>query len=193
MNAISAVSVQPSAAGQVKRHGVAAVLDDQTTLDRVHGITSQINEELVVEPTLDALVNRIQGGYRPRVLILDLSGAVAPIEELSAARAIGGAELKILAFGTVNDVLLFRDLRDAGATDYLVKPVNQEALTAALENDHAAAGDGRGFGQVVAFIGSRGGVGTTTTVVSCAWLLGERRQKRIALVDLDLHYGTVAL
>jgi pilus assembly protein CpaE len=193
MSAFSAVSVQPGAARKAERQGVAAVLEDQTALDHVHGITRQLNEELVVEPTLDALVNRIQGGYRPRVLILDLSGSVAPIEELSAARAIGGAELKILALGSVNDVLLFRDLRDAGATDYLVKPVSQEALTAALENDHAAAGDGGGFGQVVAFVGSRGGVGTTTTVVSCAWLLGEKRQKRIALVDLDLHYGTVAL
>jgi pilus assembly protein CpaE len=90
---------------------------------------------------------------------LFFSDSVAPIEELSAARAIGGAELKILALGSVNDVLLFRDLRDAGATDYLVKPVSQEALTAALENDYAAARDGGGFGQVVAFIGSRGGVG----------------------------------
>jgi pilus assembly protein CpaE len=192
MSAIS-VSAQRSAARQFERHGVAAVLNDQTALDRVHGITCQLDEELIVEPTLDALVNRIQDGYRPRVLILDLSDSVAPIEELRAARTIGGAELKILIFGAVNDVLLFRDLRSAGATDYLVKPVSEEALTAALGNDYAAAGNGQGFGQVVAFVGSRGGVGTTTAVVSCAWLLGEKRQKRIALVDLDLHFGTVAL
>jgi hypothetical protein len=72
MSAFSAVSVQPSAARKAERQGVAAVLEDQTALDHVHGIARQLNEELVVEPTLDALVNRIQGGYRPRVLILDL-------------------------------------------------------------------------------------------------------------------------
>jgi pilus assembly protein CpaE len=36
-------------------------------------------------------------------------------------------------------------------------------------------------------------VGTTTTAVSCAWLLGEKRRERTALIDLDLHFGTVGL
>jgi pilus assembly protein CpaE len=42
-------------------------------------------------------------------------------------------------------------------------------------------------------MGSRGGVGATTAAVSCAWLLAEERQEATALVDLDLHFGTVAL
>jgi len=54
------------------------------------------------------------------------------------------------------------------------------------------AADG-GLGQVVVFVGSRGGVGTTTTAVGCAWLLAEDRGEQTALLDLDLHFGTVAL
>jgi len=95
--------------------------------------------------------------------------------------------------GTVNDVGLFRDLLAAGATDYLVKPVSREGLTAALQNQNASAANGSGLGEVVAFVGCRGGVGATTTAVSCAWLLGEQRKQRTALVDLDLHFGTVGL
>ncbi len=38
----------------------------------------------------------------------------------------------------------------------------------------AAAGDG-GLGQVIVFVGSRGGVGATTAAVGCAWLLAEDR------------------
>jgi pilus assembly protein CpaE len=196
MSALAAVSPQSSAAKKVERHGVAAVLEDQTTLDRVQGIMRelQLDEELVLEPTLDAVMRRIREGYAPRVLILDLSDSAAPIAELSAARSMGGSELKILAFGTVNDVGLFRDLLAAGATDYLVKPVGREALSAALENRQANTANGsNGLGQVVAFIGCRGGVGTTTTAVSCAWLLGEKRRERTALIDLDLHFGTVGL
>src|SRR5207248_10519514 len=49
------------------------------------------------------------------------------------------------------------------------------------------------LGQVIGFTGSRGGVGTTTTAVSCAWLIAEERSERVALVDLDLHFGTIAL
>jgi pilus assembly protein CpaE len=95
--------------------------------------------------------------------------------------------------GTVNDVALFRDLLSAGASDYLVKPSTREALSAVLERKSLEVGTtADGLGQVIAFVGSRGGVGATTSAVSCAWILAERRE-RIALVDLDLHFGTVAL
>jgi pilus assembly protein CpaE len=93
----------------------------------------------------------------------------------------------------VNDVALFRDLLAAGATDYVVKPVSREALAAALEKRSAATAGTGGLGQVIAFIGSRGGVGTTMTAVSCAWTLAEKHNQPTALLDLDLHFGTVAL
>ena len=106
---------------------------------------------------------------------------------------MGGEEIKIVALGVVNDVALFRDLLAAGATDYVVKPVSREALAAALEKRTSTATVGGGLGQVIAFIGSRGGVGTTMTAVSCAWILSEKRNEPTALLDLDLHFGTVAL
>ena len=51
---------------------------------------------------MDAALRRIREGGNPRVLILDLSDSTAPIAELSAARSVGGGDLKILALGTVN-------------------------------------------------------------------------------------------
>jgi pilus assembly protein CpaE len=121
--------------------------------------------------------------------------STAPIAELSAARSVGGTDLKLLALGTVNDVSLFRDLLAAGASDYLVKPISREALAIGLERQTSSAsgGPGGGLGQIIAFIGSRGGVGTTTAAVGCAWLLSERHKENTVLVDLDLHFGTVAL
>lgn len=178
------------------REGIVAVLQDQPTLDRIQGLIRelQLDDELNLEPTLDAALRRIREGGHPRVLILDLSDSTAPIAELSAARSVGGGELKILALGTVNDVGLFRDLLAAGASDYLVKPVSREALAIGLEKRASSAtGAGAGLGQVIAFIGSRGGVGTTTTAVGFAWLLAEQHNQNTVLVDLDLHFGTVAL
>lgn len=196
MRAASAAST-PAAGKKIDREGVLGVLQDQATLDRVQGIIRelQLDDELTLDPTLDAALRRMREGAAPRVLILDLSDSTAPIAELSAARSVGGTDLKILALGTVNDVGLFRDLLSAGATDYLVKPVSREALAVALEKrgGSGTGGPGAGLGQVVAFIGSRGGVGTTTTAVSCAWLLADRHKENTVLLDLDLHFGTVAL
>lgn len=177
------------------REGVLAVLQEQATLDRLQGVVRelQLDDELVVTDTLDAALRRIRSGAVPRILILDVADLAAPIAEIGAARAVGGPELELVALGTVNDVALFRDLRAAGADDYLVKPPSREALATVLEKRSAAArGDG-GLGQVIVFLGSRGGVGATTAAVSCAWILAEERPEQTALLDLDLHFGTVAL
>jgi pilus assembly protein CpaE len=176
------------------RSGIVAIIHDQATLDRVQGVIRelQLDDELTFEGTLDAALRRIHEGLRPRVLVIDLSESPAPISELSAARAVGGQDLKLLVLGSVNDVGLYRDMIAAGATDYLVKPPAREQLAALFEKNTGGGGTG-GLGQVIVFLGSRGGVGNTTAAVSCAWTLAEERNERTALVDLDLHFGTVAL
>ena len=186
-----------AAALKPERTGVLAVVQEQQTVDRLQGICRdmQLDDELIFADTLDAALRRIRSGYGPRVLLLDLADAAAPIAEVSSARTVGGAELKIVVLGALNDVALFRDLLAAGANDYLVKPPTRETLSAALEKRSHAPGTGTdgGLGQVIVFTGSRGGVGTTTTAVSCAWLIAEERGERVALLDLDLHFGTIAL
>jgi pilus assembly protein CpaE len=190
----AAVERSTAAARKPERVGVVAIVHDQATLDRIQGVIRelQLDDELSFEATLDAALRRIHEGSNPRVLVIDLSESPAPISELSAARAVGGADLKVLALGTVNDVGLYRDMIAAGATDYLVKPPGREQLNAILEK-HGSGGGTGGLGQVIAFLGSRGGVGATTAAVSCGWVFAEERKERCALVDLDLHFGTVAL
>lgn len=186
-----------AAPGAAARSGILAVLPDRALLDLLQEALRErrLDDEVFAEATLEAALRRIREGLAPRVLIVDLSDAAAPISEISAARAIGGTELRIIAIGAVNDVALFRGLLSAGADDYLVKPLGVEALATAIDRrapNQPGAVDA-GLGQVVVFTGSRGGVGATTAAVSCAWLLAEERQEATALIDLDLHFGTVAL
>ena len=187
-------SSRGSAALKPEREGILAVLHEPSTIDRIQGVIRelQLDDELTVTDTLDAALRRIRSGSTPRILLIDLGDSTAPIAEVSAARAVGGADLKLVVLGTVNDVALFRDLLSAGASDYLVKPSTREALTAVLERTSVGTTPD-GLGQVIVFIGSRGGVGATTAAVSCAWLMATEQRERVALVDLDLHFGTVAL
>jgi len=184
----------PASARKSERAGVVAIVHDQATLDRIQGVIRelQLDDELTFEATLDGALRRIHEGLHPRVLVIDLSESPAPISELSAARAVGGADLKLLVLGTINDVGLYRDMIAAGATDYLVKPPAREQLVSLFEKRSGGGAPG-GLGQVIVFLGSRGGVGNTTAAVSTAWVLADQRKERTALVDLDLHFGTVAL
>jgi len=193
----SVKSPRQAAAAKPARDGILAVTHDQPTLDRLEGVIRelQLDDELSISDTPDLALRRIRSGIAPRVLLLDIADLPAPIAEIGAARAVGGADLALIGLGTVNDVALYRDLLAAGANDYLIRPPTRDALAAVLQKHPdglAATGDG-GLGQVVVFVGSRGGVGTTTTAVGCAWLLDEERSEPTALLDLDLHFGTVAL
>jgi pilus assembly protein CpaE len=115
MSAVAAVAEKPSAQ-KPERVGVIAILQDQPTLERIQTIVRELHldDELSLEATLDAALRRMREGESPRVLIIDLSDSAAPIAELSAARTVGGEEIKIVALGVVNDVALFRDLLAAG-------------------------------------------------------------------------------
>jgi Flp pilus assembly CpaE family ATPase len=65
---------------------------------------------------------------------------------------------------------MYRDFIAAGASDYLVKPPSLEALSALFVKHSLGPGGAGSLGQVVVFIGSRGGVGCTAAAVSCAWV-----------------------
>jgi pilus assembly protein CpaE len=177
------------------RLGVVAIVRDQVTLDRIRDVVRelQLDDELSFAATLDVTLRRIHEGQRPRVLVIDVSNSSAPMADISAARVVGGADLKLVALGSLNDVGLFRSLMAAGASDYLVMPPNREALSLLLEKPRLKSGGAGGLGRVIVFIGSRGGVGTTAAAISCAWVLAEERTERTALIDLDLNFGTIAL
>lgn len=67
MRAAAATSATPAEAKGPDREGIVAVLQDQPTLDRVQGLIRelQLDDELNLEPTLDAALRRIrEGGIR---------------------------------------------------------------------------------------------------------------------------------
>jgi len=81
-------------------------------------------------------------------------------------------------------------------SEYIVKPVTAQLLAKALSSTHGAAEGGlisRKRGKMVAAIGARGGVGTTTLAINLAWYLANRQSRRVLLLDLDLQTGDCAL
>jgi len=126
------------------------------------------------------------------VAVVDISDSANPAADIAALAACGLAT-RLIAVGGTNDVALFRDLLAAGAADYLVKPLSRAALLGAVSLATTPAAPAAGEARTNAVIGARGGVGTTTIAVNLAWLLSGELRKRVALLDLDLQFGSVAL
>ena len=133
----------------------------------------------------------------PDILIVDISGVDLPISKINALAEVCEPGVAVIAVGNRNEIGLYRDLLHAGVTDYVVKPVSPQLLAKALTSKQVRAGEPspihKKLGTLIAFVGARGGVGTTTLAVNTAWHLANRQTRRVALVDLDLQNGDCAL
>jgi len=177
---------------------VAFVGDDET-----HGVVASVTQQFFDEPvvrdgdTSDALAF-LSEAPAPKVLIVDIGDNTSPLSAMLSLTTAFTDDTRLIGIGELNDISLYRELTGAGVTDYLVKPITEKALAAALERAEepiasASQGTEPAEAKRVVVIGARGGVGASTLAVNFAWLFAEEHGQRTTLVDLDLEFGTVAL
>ncbi|HEY1586198.1 MAG TPA: AAA family ATPase, partial [Polyangia bacterium] len=89
-------------------------------------------------------------------------------------------------------VELYRELMRRGASEYLVAPLNPlhliEVISGLYLDPEAAP-----IGRVVAFVGARGGVGSSTLSHNVGWCIAEELRINTTVVDFDLPFGTSGL
>lgn len=132
----------------------------------------------------------------PNLLIVDVDDVEDPVKALADLAELCPPEMTVIALGKRNELTLYRDLIELGVTDYLLKPVTLAALERSLRGDskrQLGQGTAKTQAHVVSFVSVRGGAGATTISGSVAWCLAHLYQKRVALIDLDLQFGNVAL
>ena len=176
---------------------VAFVNDTET-----HTVIDQVVGELMLphasirEGQIKDAIKFLGENRSPRLLMIDLSRSELPLSDINALADVCEPGVTVIALGERNDCGLFRDLLQHGVADYLVKPLTpallQKALVGATDQTVVAKSNQK-LGKLIAVQGTRGGVGATTVATSIAWLIAEERRRRVALVDLDLQFGTVAL
>jgi pilus assembly protein CpaE len=132
----------------------------------------------------------------PETIIVDISGSEMPASQVHNLAELCEPGVTVIAIGDRNDVGLYRDLVQAGVSEYIVKPVTVQLLAKALSSTPTGA-EGSPIswklGKMVAVVGARGGVGSTTLVMNLAWYLANRQNRRVLLLDLDLQNGDCAL
>lgn len=174
-----------------------ACIGDEVTRETVTRVVSHLGnlEAKVRAGDLAAARKAIDPKSPPDLMLLDISGSAEPVAALDELMQLCPRTTRLLVIGSVNDVSLYRSLTSLGVVDYLVKPVSGEVLhdaLAALLDDRGPESNGLST-RITAFLGTRGGIGTTSIAVSTAWYFVNEFHQRAALIDLDLHFGTLAL
>jgi pilus assembly protein CpaE len=99
---------------------------------------------------------------------------------------------KVIVVGRHNDVYLYRELLKRGVAEYLVAPVDPMALMESISNLYNNP-ETDPVGHVFAFIGAKGGVGSSTICHNVAWTMSEVLKSGVTIADLDLAFGTTGL
>ena len=142
---------------------------------------------------IEAAVTHYQENPTPNLIIVESSlpreQIVAELDRLAESCDPG---TKVIVIGHTNDIVLYRDLLKRGVSEYLVEPVSPLQLMEAISNLYNNP-ETEPVGHVYAFIGAKGGVGSSTICHNTAWALSEVLKANVVIADLDLAFGTTGL
>ncbi|MCK5088655.1 MAG: AAA family ATPase [Hyphomicrobiaceae bacterium] len=142
---------------------------------------------------IEAAVVHYQQSPTPNLIIIECSlprdQIIAELDRLSESCDPG---TKVIVMGHVNDVVLYRDLLKRGVSEYLVEPVPPLELMEAISNIYNNP-ETEPVGHVYAFVGSKGGVGSSTICHNVAWSLSDTIKANVVIADFDLAFGTTGL
>jgi pilus assembly protein CpaE len=174
---------------------VMAFVDAET--ERVLQESSvQLGRNMVIRGGIAKAIEYLSEQRSPHLLIVDISGVDLPLSQIHILADVCEPGTTVVALGDYNDVGLYRDLQEAGVSQYIVKPLTRELLIKALAPkpvNSEITRPGLKLGKMVSFVGARGGVGATTLACNLAWHLANRQSRRVALVDLDMQHGDCPL
>lgn len=126
----------------------------------------------------------------PNLLILESDGGreglLAELEDLAD---VCDASTKVVIVGHQNDVGLYRELIRNGISEYVVAPVSLADIIGVMSAIFVDP-EAEPLGRTIAFIGAKGGVGSSTIAHNTAWAISHLFSEEVILADLDLAFGT---
>lgn len=178
-------------------HFIAFCADPSTHAEIDHVISDLVLPHASIRKgTVKDAIKYLSQHPSPKLLMVDISGSDLPLSDIDNLADVCEPGVSVIAIGERNDCGLFRDLLQHGVTDYLVKPLSPALLQRSISNvseDSDQSKSNSKLGKLVAVMGARGGVGATTVATSLSWIISQQRRRKVALLDLDLQFGTVAL
>ena len=129
----------------------------------------------------------------PNVVVIESRAAVTDLHiQLDALANVCVPGTKLIVIGYANDVALYRELLFRGVSEYMVAPIDPVTMIAVIARLYQNAGANK-LGRSFAFIGAKGGVGSSTIAHNVASTMGRAYGCDVILADLDLAFGSASL
>ncbi|MDY8108451.1 CtpF protein [Fulvimarina sp. 2208YS6-2-32] len=137
-----------------------------------------------------AALEHFSSSPTPNLVILETR--LEPVELMAALERLADVcdpGSKVVVIGHYNDVHLYRELMRCGISEYLVAPISMADILGAI-SEIFTSGDEKPIGRSIAFLGARGGVGSSTIAHNIVWTISQLFETESILIDCDLPFGT---
>jgi pilus assembly protein CpaE len=126
----------------------------------------------------------------PNLIILE--SRREPRELIEALRQLAehcDPSTKVMVIGHYNDVWLYRELIRSGISEYVVAPISMADIVGVISSIFVDP-EADPIGRAIAFVGAKGGVGSSTIAHNLAWSMSTLFASEVVVADLDLPFGT---
>ncbi|MDX8526143.1 CpaE family protein [Mesorhizobium sp. MSK_1335] len=131
-----------------------------------------------------------QSAPTPNLILLESrSEPQQLLEQLGQLSEYCDPSSKVVVIGHYNDVGLYRELIRSGISEYVIAPVSMTDIVSVVSSIFVDP-ESEPIGRSIAFIGAKGGVGSSTLAHNVAWAMSSLFKSEVVIADLDLAFGT---
>lgn len=144
----------------------------------------------VTNGEIEAAATMFSSSPTPNLIVLETPREPSTLlNDLAPLAEVCDPTTRVIIIGRHNDITLYRDLIRNGISEYLVAPVKMPDLLASISAIFVDP-EAEPLGRNIAFIGAKGGVGSSTIAHNCAFGISHLFSTETILADLDLPFGT---
>ncbi len=183
---------------------IVVVDDSRDTVDNIVTLLSISGRNIEVVGTANGgrdgvkVVQKMQ----PDIVLMDIN--MPDLDGLTATGILTASmpDLGVIIMSVQGEQEYLKKAMSAGAREYLIKPFTSDDLLASIEKTYemqnrrkhgSRSPDQNIQSRVFSIFSTKGGVGKTTIACNLAVALARTTKKRVALIDLDLQFGDVAV
>ena len=158
---------------------------------RLEEMLRALRAEVSNMPSLEPFTGQKVAARIPDLLIVDTRDQSGLPPALATVRRMHPGIGIIVIAASMDPTMMLEAMR-AGVSEFLTEPATVDDLRQSVERV-VSLQQGSAEGEMFAFVGGKGGVGTTTVAVNVATTLAQKAKGRVIFVDLHAAHGDAAL
>lgn len=143
------------------------------------------------------LANKLQ----PDIILMDINMPVMNGLEATEAITTENPNIDVIIMSVQAETEYLKTAMLSGAKGYLIKPVDENEMVDMIQKTYdrqqkvaiKAPRQEEKHGKIISFYAFKGGVGKSLLALNTSVLLAMKQNKKVLLIDLDLHFGDIAL